>query len=609
MNNNTSELWIKLKKMGNFSDRYYDYNILEDLKKELSVGENFDVEIKNISPEKLLMSFFKVLSPLVDIYADILDLFKRCQATSGYENVEIEFDAGRFKSERISIDHFIHAKEILGEIKCVTNKKELSRKATDILWKLLNKKSIFLNYTIQNDKYKIWKAEYEDKRRWPKQELDFMEIINNSSIKEKLSEAYIFWEELFQYCKDTKIGREEWSLQVLNMPEIDKNDKDLLIMEADGCVRDILKNLYCLAENYDNFSKSEKNIVEKELDDFLNEYISKNKYEEVIIPQWQTFLRLPIWKKRYEVYSVWVFYEMISTFSDDEIVFHLKDNVLSFPFSGACIASILLYGKKFDIWTELRFSTFVKPCGKGRTRAIQPDYSIVYENKKTNKDSIVVVECKQYKRASMSNFSQAIIDYALNCPNAEVFLADYGDINQTLLESKLEMLSSEQYTIMPHFRPDTSKYQGLSNKIRNIIYKKLELFVFEKKDIGFFSLTWNEISNNLYLCLIFRNEDNSEKKIVGCDFNNFEDVTYTEDVTDKYRTQNIIVKKWKGGIYDLVVLNCSQNYNLSQSNAVVNVLFQGSNRVVTVNMPSNGSEYGGCVLRINTREYTIKIIN
>ena len=81
--------WDAIKKMGRFSNSYYDKCIAQDLKSEL--GLNKSENLQELKPEVLFNAFFKVMSPLSMMYEDILCLFERCKAKNSSKNIEIEF--------------------------------------------------------------------------------------------------------------------------------------------------------------------------------------------------------------------------------------------------------------------------------------------------------------------------------------------------------------------------------------------------------------------------------------------------------------------------------------------------------------------------------------
>ncbi len=63
-------------------------------------------------------------------------------------------------------------------------------------------------------------------------------------------------------------------------------------------------DLYYLAERYLIFSDAEKEKARKRLTEFLEAFEISDRYVEKNIQVWQEFFKLPVWEKRYEVYSI-----------------------------------------------------------------------------------------------------------------------------------------------------------------------------------------------------------------------------------------------------------------------------------------------------------------
>lgn len=238
----------------------------------------------------------------------------------------------------------------------------------------------------------------------------------------------------------------------------------------------------------------------------IDGYVEKN------IQVWKEFLKLPVWEKRHEVYSIWIFRRIIASFPKECVTFRINNGILIFPFSGANMASIKLNNEVFDIWTELRTQAIVTPIGKSRKNAIQPDYSIVCGDENDIQDTVVVVECKQYKKANKKNFSEAIIDYANNRPKAKVLLVDYGEIKQELIITAVKKVSKRRYDIFSKCRPQNESVAKFSETICKILYQYSYIFEVSTKYSMRFVLSWDGISEaqdfDLYLKFIGGNKIN-----------------------------------------------------------------------------------------------------
>lgn len=151
-------------------------------------------------------------------------------------------------------------------------------------------------------------------------------------------------------------------------------------------------------------------------------------------------LNLPTWKRRYELYSVWVGTRLLNVAKQhaSQLEFHPRNGVLSFAFGGSSLASYVAHGERFSIHCEVR-SELVGASRK-RKRAIQPDFRVLREGgtATTNDATRLVVECKHYLQPSISNFSSAANDYARSCCFATVLVVNHGPVTEAALLNALE---------------------------------------------------------------------------------------------------------------------------------------------------------------------------
>jgi len=162
--------------------------------------------------------------------------------------------------------------------------------------------------------------------------------------------------------------------------------------------------------------------------------------------------KLPVWKQRNAVYSVWIATQIVAALAPRPVTFHPKDGQLDFGFGGSRFASVRTGEGDFGLWSELR-TALLRPTSKYRKHSIQPDYRIVWAgDEKDPASTRVVIECKQYKQPSRRNFTEAVNDYAVSCPEAEVALVNYGPIG-TGLRSHIEGAIVDRAHFLEYFLP------------------------------------------------------------------------------------------------------------------------------------------------------------
>lgn len=149
---------------------------------------------------------------------------------------------------------------------------------------------------------------------------------------------------------------------------------------------------------------------------------------ETLREQLLDILDLPLWKRRHDLYSVWIG-ARIAKLADDPREWILTNGALDFSFGASALARFTPEHRftprgEIVLWSELR-QTIDNPIGRSRKKHVQPDYSVVAHST----DSLpvgLVVECKQYWKPSAGNFRAALIDYARAHASASVLLANYG---------------------------------------------------------------------------------------------------------------------------------------------------------------------------------------
>ena len=137
-------------------------------------------------------------------------------------------------------------------------------------------------------------------------------------------------------------------------------------------------------------------------------------------------LSLPAWRKRHELFAVWVATEIIAAAEDHEVEVNHEEGELRFAFKEARIADIVSARPVLSLFSERR-TPLDSPIGKGRKENVQPDYGLWREGWAEG-ECVLVVEVKHYKRSEGRNFRDALTDYARAHPLAVVMLVNYGPV-------------------------------------------------------------------------------------------------------------------------------------------------------------------------------------
>lgn len=165
------------------------------------------------------------------------------------------------------------------------------------------------------------------------------------------------------------------------------------------------------------------------------------------------YLNLPIWRRRYELFSAWLLTQLLEAMQDHDIELHSEDGKLTFGFHATKFATIHSLRQPVTIYGERRVQAANLKSDK-RKRGIQPDYTIwIDEIELCN----MAIECKHYKQPSYENFSHALDDYAANLPAARVILCNYGPIPVVTRLDSREGGASKRRFVFGDFHPGNTK--------------------------------------------------------------------------------------------------------------------------------------------------------
>lgn len=136
-------------------------------------------------------------------------------------------------------------------------------------------------------------------------------------------------------------------------------------------------------------------------------------------------LALPAWKKRYELYAVWIATRIAAAVEPDRVSVHPDENgELSFPFRAIRLATIAGADGPQSLWSE-RQTECDGLLGKTRTNHVQPDFGL-WSGPEDDDRCELIVEVKHYKRPALGTFGAALVDYAKAHPHAQTVLVNYG---------------------------------------------------------------------------------------------------------------------------------------------------------------------------------------
>jgi len=354
---NTIDGWNYLKKHSGLDEKYYDKDIISNLRVALKLPSrgNFENQLQRykIGTEDFIEAFFNVIQPFSEMMSDLLVMFERDGAKKTSKNLLISFNVDKKKKPyKFDIEKF---KETIEVMENTIQKYSQVNITNDVLWRIndiLKKPSEFYNEdpdtVICNISIKKWIDTYYQ-GSWP----DFMPsqpLTGITLLDQKVNKVWRIWEKVVRqgksYCKER---HELWQEIHNSTVDINYNKsnsigiRDLAQIDSDNWAGKFIWLLCYRIEKLNSLPwdirEGEAIRLENELDDILRDLYLDVYSNMVLEKNLRDFFNLPIWEKRYELYAAWVSSQIISVFETADLRFHVDNNVLNFSFSGVHIAS------------------------------------------------------------------------------------------------------------------------------------------------------------------------------------------------------------------------------------------------------------------------------
>jgi hypothetical protein len=423
------ELWPALVKSAGLDLKLYDQQLLDELAMTLDVpADDFAAALdrKGISIEELIKSFISVVAPYAGMMRDILASFTRASARSSNENLRIQFDFQK-ASEQFDLD-LSNFRDWERRLEAAVSRVEVYNIGELAAYELRHAfVAAGVTYRIERGRWIDIEPEDDQVREW----LD--ESASGPASVSTLPPPPPVAEEELRVLLSRVWGllRALLSAGLLNAAD----------------VRTIVRGAYLLAP-------TDGDLTSRLREFFMHIPTPHIERLQVLLERLEEILSLPVWKRREELYSVWVGTRLIDALGEDGYVHQVGRSIL-FSTRGSHLATRHLSRfANVHVWAELR-TPLADPLGKSRRASIKPDYVLSSEPLTHPSSSLLVVECKQYLHQNKRNFSEALIDYARGHPNAEVVLVNYGPTTTTVLERVVEVAPEvgERAHVIEKFRP------------------------------------------------------------------------------------------------------------------------------------------------------------
>lgn len=467
------ELWTFLREKAGLDDRNYDIQIAEELCKGLGIplpcrDIKRELQERSISIELFIGAFLKAIQPYAQMMSDLCKFFYVHGVKKTNKEMKILFDFGK-GPEDLGF-HLEHFREVLFRYTKICKSVAIYGWNHDTLWLLVRVFEDSRSYEPVDSNAKDWLSSYGQNRefRFPLPTLPTTEV---QQIDLWLHRAWHVWATITLEC--AKYGPQRDGLRQhakrmgnqLTENDIDSKElvdfkewdvKTLFSLDNDRWPESMLRGLFGFTEKIleipetSRVEEAQTTIQQiQQLFSKLPRWVGK---KEILTKELLELLNLPIWNRRYELYQTWVLTQIDKALDVYERTIHHVNGELTLRFSGTHIGTLETGKGRIFIWSELR-SPLTNPLGEGRKGHIQPDYSLAFEPVTAPSQTVVAIECKQYRKANSKNFAAALVDYARGRPNAKVILVNYGGIPETVFDKVYNNLRT-RLSIVGYFRPD-----------------------------------------------------------------------------------------------------------------------------------------------------------
>lgn len=454
----------------------YDNQILAELRSGLVGGLPGDLgsllEARNIPIERLLEQFLRAVAPFGRMMSDVLAMFEQAAARRSDRNLRLSLDVEGLEAKLdFDLSHFRETVERVSRTMAMVRYRDWDQSGWTIPQTF---RESGLGRRLQQDRGL-------GDLRPPDPSIDaWLEAMDSGHSYPPLPEAprsgnerfdrlaASVWADLdsFQAAARELFGSYAKIGSAKVPEEFQGWSSSLLRASHDYWPREIVRVVAMLGASIAaDPGDSDANELLEALEAHLEAITSPPVPAEILRSELEDLFNLPVWKKRHELYSVWVAAVITRTLRPYGISFHPDGDTLRFPFRPTHVATIgPPHAPAVELWSELRSPASVNL--KGRVGAVQPDYRIRLESREGpgKGADILIIECKQYRRSSTRNFSEALGDYAAAVPEAKVVLANYGPVGPAVMKAVLKDVA-DRCEAIGHVRPNGAGLMPFQSRI------------------------------------------------------------------------------------------------------------------------------------------------
>ncbi|MBT2785700.1 MULTISPECIES: hypothetical protein [unclassified Halomonas] len=395
-------------------------------------AESLEEALSTASLEAFVEAFFHSLHPYIEMFRNILGFFEHGKATKGESQWIL-----RVGDVDLDLEHF---RKWLNNWDAIANSEinvpAIDKKAVWQLWERFRERQSIHNEIRKSfgnevlnvkDDVRAWVVAYNNDNYLPlpasllppqcPSELEACASIAHAALKLLLNLGLT--PSSLKALYDNRIAQDP--SDGLEFRNISQNETDYW-----------LKTFVVAISAATSLSNAELRKLGEELGSITSRFHTRPLEVSVTIKDLESVLSLPIWKKRYDLFSVWIATEIIRALNAHDVEIHHDNGRIAFSFHETHIATVHSSLDSFRLISERRIP-LENPRGEGRKAGVQPDYGL-WALKNGKEFCGMAVEVKHYKRSNKSKFVAMFEDYARAVEEGKVYLVNHGPISESVYD-------------------------------------------------------------------------------------------------------------------------------------------------------------------------------
>jgi hypothetical protein len=565
-------------------------SVVDDLRKVLGLPAAPQLpellDSHSVEVEAFLLAFLAVVEPYVDMWSDLLAMFERAAAFQGRDQLDIAYDFGGSDPElRFNLDHFRSAVSLFRHVSARFNFDDVT---TDDFWKLtrvfqhIKGDAFFIDSVGDVDIDQFARACRED--LWPARLPRLPRSTGTRPFDDLVAELWALCDVFLESLRATWVSYADLS----DRRQISSNREPLatnVVISAER-LREVehdhwLPALVTTVATVVISGGHDWDTAAADLDEAIATFRNRDPDKTILQKQVEDILSLPLWEHRHELYSNWVCTQVLQALETEVPRLFSVNGRLTFSFAGTHLATFDRFDPRLHLWTELRSPLANPVAKKGRTKAIQPDITLVADPITATDQAPVTIECKQYGKASTRNFADALTDYAHGRPLSLVLLASYGIVDEDTILDRVADDVQARVRVFSELRPGSASATEFQSAIRlklglNSTTRSITL---PCKIV----LTWGELPQDLDISILLKFDDGSQRRISFRDLGSTDEfpwIALDRDVRHGFGPETVTITEFiPGAQYTVEVAAYSHETSIRESGATVTVSAASGERV------------------------------